>query len=127
MRFVLDVIRALFRIIGVLLVLGTYTAIYLLGYSITAGQGKASWPLGRVWFEDDLLQPYLGAPSIPLVKAFFEQKLGLPMLWDPVTVMVLKWPTWLALGSFAIVSVIVSMIIFAVTKRKKRTPAPRYF
>ena len=127
MRFVLDVVRALFRIIAFLLMLGTFVAIYLLGYAITAGEGKVSWPLGRVWFEDDLLRPYLGAPSMDLFEAFFEQKLGMPFLWDPMAKMVLAWPTWLALGSFAVVSVIVSMLIFSITRREKPAPAPEYF
>ncbi len=127
MRFVLDVIRAMIRIIAFLLMLAAFAAIYLLGYSITAGEGKVSWELGRVWFEDDLLRPYLGSPSIQLVQAFFERKLGLSFLWDPVITTILTWPTWLALGGGAVVAVIVSMLLFAVTKRKKPETEPRYY
>ena len=126
MRFIMDVLRAFFRIIALMLMLSAFAAVYMLGYAITAGEGKVAWALGRVWFEDDLLLPYLGSPSIQLVQVFFERKLALPFLWDPLATTILNWPTWLALGGGAVFCVIVSMLLFAATKRRKPEPVPDY-
>ena len=124
MRFVLDVARAFVRIIAAMLMVTAFFAIGLLGNAILSGYDKLSWPLGRVWYEDDVLRPLVGSPSIQLFQVFFERKLGLPILWDPVITTILNFPTWLALGGGAVVCVIVSMLIFGYTKRRGAEPSP---
>ena len=124
MRFALDVARAFIRIIAAMLMLTAFFATGLLINAVLSGYEKLSWPLGRVWFEDDVLRPILGSPSIQLFQVFFERKLGLPVLWDPVITTILNFPTWLALGGGAMVCVVVSMLIFGFTKRRVPEPSP---
>ena len=124
MSFVLDVIRAMFRIIALALMLTAIAAVGLLVNATLMGDGRLAQQLGRVWYQDDVLKPYLGSPSIQLFQVFFERKLGLPFLWDPVITTILNWPTWLALGGGAVFCVIVSMLLFAATKRRKPEPSP---
>lgn len=126
MRFVVDVIRAFIRIIAVMLMLVAFFAVGLLVNAIASGYDKLSQPLGRVWFEDDVLRPYLGSPSIQLFQVFFERKLAMPFLWDPMITTILNWPTWLALGGGAVFCVIVSMLILGFTKRRKPEEPPVY-
>lgn len=126
MRFVLDVIRALLRIIASILMLLAFFATGLLLNAVTSGYEKISQPLGKVWFEDDVLRPVLETSSLQLFQVFLERKLAMPFLWDPLMTAVLNWPTWLALGVAAVGSVIVSMLIFGFTKRRVE-PEPQVF
>ncbi|MBU1175531.1 MAG: hypothetical protein KKH72_09020 [Alphaproteobacteria bacterium] len=126
MRFVLDVIRAFFRIVALMLMLTAFFAIGLLFNALLSGYEKLSFPLGRVWFEDDVLRPILGSPSIQLFQVFFERKLAMPFLWDPVITTILNWPTWLALGGGAVFCVIGAMLIFGFTKRREEPKPPVY-
>jgi len=124
MRFVLDVIRAMIRIFALVLMLFAFAAVGLLINAVMMGDGRLAEPLGRVWYRDDVLAPFLHTPSIQLFQVFFERKLGLPFLWDPGITTILNWPTWLALGGGAVFSVIVSMLMFAATKRRTPEPSP---
>lgn len=124
MSFVLDVIRAMIRIIAFALILLAISAVGLLVNAVMMGDGRLAEPLGRVWYRDDVLAPILQTPSIQLFQVFIERKLGMPVLWDPVITTVLNWPTWLALGGGAVFCVIVGMLGFAVTKRAKPEPSP---
>ena len=124
MRFVLDVIRAIIRIISFALLVMATAAVVLLVNAVMMGDGRPAEALGKVWYRDDVLLPYLHSPSIQLVQVFFERKLGLPFLWDPVITTVLNWPTWLALGGGAVACVIIGMLGFAITKRRKPEPSP---
>ena len=126
MRFILDVMRAFIRIIAMMMMLTAFFAVGLLVNAILSGYDKLSHPLGQVWYQDDVLRPLVGAPSIQLFQVFFERKLAMPFLWDPVITTILNWPTWLALGGGAMVCVIVSMLIFGFTKRRKEPEPPVY-
>lgn len=125
MGFILDVFRALVRIFAlIILVMGLF-ALFLLGNAIVQGDGRVSQALGKVWFQDDLLRPLLGTPSIQLVQVFFERKLAMPFLWDPLVTTLLNWPTWLVLGVGGVGGLVLANVIFAVTRRKKPEPAPK--
>ncbi len=124
MSFVVDVIRAMIRIISFVLMLLAISAVGLLINAVRMGDGRLAEPLGRVWYRDDVLAPILHSPSIQLFQVFFERKLGMPFLWDPVITTILNWPTWLALGGGAVACVIVGMLGFAITKRRKPEPSP---
>jgi hypothetical protein len=121
MRFILDVIRALFRIVGVAILALGLAAIGFLVAVINAGEGLAGQVLGRVWFQHDPFAFLNKGPSIQLVQVFFERKLAVPALWDPGMTTLLNWPAWLALGSFGLLCVVVCSFLFALTKR--RSPA----
>ena len=124
MSFVVDVIRAMIRIIAFALMVLAIFAVGLLANAVVMGDGRLAEPLGRVWYRDDVLAPILHSPSIQLFQVFFERKLGMPFLWDPGITTILNWPTWLALSSGSVVCVIVGMLGFSVTKRRKPEPSP---
>jgi hypothetical protein len=124
MRFIFDVLRAMVRIVALVLMLFAFAAVGLLVNATLGGDGRLAEPLGQVWYRDDVLRPYVGSPSIQLFQVFFERKLQMPFLWDPGVTTILNWPTWLALGAGAVFCVIVSMLLFSATKRRKPERSP---
>ena len=68
MRFIGDVIRAFFRLIGL-----AFLAIGLAGWGflaavLLAGDGRMSQPLGQVWFQHDPFAGIIGTASLPLAQ-----------------------------------------------------------
>lgn len=81
-----------------------------------AGDGRASLPLGQVWFQHDPFLPVLHTASLPLFGAIVERKLN-PGLWDPVIVNVLSWPSWIALVFLAFLFLALAALL-AMTGRR---------
>lgn len=77
-------------------------------------------PLGQVWFQNDPFFFLLNSPSIQLVQVFFERKLQLPQLWDPVVLTLLNWPAWAALGLFFVISFLFMLIFIRLERPKRR-------
>ncbi len=77
MSFVVDVIRAMIRIIAFALMVLAIFAVGLLVNAVVMGDGRLAEPLGRVWYRDDVLAPIFHSPSIQLFQVFFERKLGI--------------------------------------------------
>lgn len=120
MGFILDVLRALIRIIATaslligLMVLGFFAAVMM-----RASEGLPSQVLGQVWFQNDPFAFLEKGPSIQLVQVFFERKLAMPVLWDPVVLTILNWPSWAALLATSAVFLIIATLLFRITRRRR--------
>jgi hypothetical protein len=120
MRFIFEVVRSLVRIIATFCLLAGLMAIgFLAVVVVRAGEGLSTQILGRVWFQHDPFAFLQKGPSIQLFQVFFERKLGLPVLWDPVILTILNWPSWIALAAVAAFFLIPAAILFGVTRRRR--------
>jgi|GEM_PF-2445414 len=120
MGFILDVLRALIRIIATAsLLLGLMMLGFFAAVMVRAGDGLPSQVLGQVWFQNDPFAVLEKGPSIQLVQVFFERKLAMPVLWDPVILTILNWPSWAALLATSAVFLIIATILFRITRRRR--------
>lgn len=120
MRSLINIIRALLRLIGLIFsvlaigVLGCLVAVLMMG------NGVAGQVLGRVWYEHDPLFGLLQTSSVQLLQVFFERKLSMPFLWHPGVTTLLNWPTWIALPVVAIILFVIGAAFFALARRVRR-------
>lgn len=108
--FVLNILRSLIRLIGVILIaLGLAAAAALAAVFIYPG-GLATQALGRVWFQHHL-------ESLNLTQAIVQRKLH-PAIWDQGIVQVLGWPAWQGLLVVSAFLLIAGLVVIVVTKRR---------
>ena len=112
-----DLLRLIFRLIGLALVL-LAAAFAVLVVAVLAA-GLAGMPLGQVWLEHDILAPVVGTSSEPLFGAIIERRIS-PALWNPGIVTILNWPSWLGLLAFAAIAFVPGWLLFAFTARRRR-------
>ncbi|MHA1524838.1 MAG: hypothetical protein ACTSY1_10590 [Alphaproteobacteria bacterium] len=75
-----------FRILGYLLALAGFGFLIVDGSRSIAAGALELTPLGETWFKID-------PPSLNLVQAVVERYTH-PLIWDPLIVTVLQWPTF---------------------------------
>lgn len=122
MTAIFGVIRAFFRLVGLIFfAIGAISLGFLVAV-LAAGNGLASQALGQVWFQNDPFSAYVNTASLPLFGAIIERRIH-PKLWDPVFLTILGWPSWLALLVLAIVFLGISVIIFSLARRRARSVA----
>ena len=119
MRFIVDVIRALIRILALALGLFGLAGLVFEAIVLTAGDGRSSQSLGQVWFEHDPFAFLNKGPSIQLAQVFFERKLQMPSLWYPGITTLLNWPAWLALGAVGVGGLVLMAVLFRITRRRR--------
>lgn len=118
MKFILNIIRAGFRIFGVaagaigVAAFGFFVAILLMG------DGLLNQTLGQVWYQHDPFVSLVKTSSLPLVGAIIERKIH-PALWDPVALGLLGLPSWLALLILTALFLGIAVAIFALTRRRR--------
>lgn len=94
--------RLLFRLVGLLLLAGAFTALVIDGTRSVAAGTFTVLPLGRT-------MTVLSPQGFQKFRLFVESKL--PVLWDPVLVTTFLLPTWLVLG-------VVGLLLIALTRRR---------
>lgn len=111
MNAIKTLVRMILGLFGVIFALLSLAA---LGFCIAVlmNGDSAGQRLGQVWFQNDPFIQWTGSPSIQLVQVFFERKLSLPMLWDPVILSLLNQPAALALGLFCAICAGVAALLF---------------
>lgn len=112
MQAIAGIIRALFRLVGLIVTLAGLGALGLLVAVAAAGNGMISQPLGQVWFQNHVA-------SLNLTQAIIQRRL-LPELWDPGLVTALGWPSWMALSAFGVVFLLIGGILVSATRRRAR-------
>jgi len=120
MRFIVDVIRALIRILALAFGLFGLVGLVFEIVVLVAGDGRAAQSLGQVWFQHDPFAFLNKGPSIQLAQVFFERKLQMPALWSPGITTILNWPSWVALLGVGLGGVVIMLVLFAITRRRHR-------
>jgi hypothetical protein len=118
MRFIGNVLRALVGIVGLVFGLAGLAALGFLVAAVLAGNGLISQPLGQVWFQHDPFAQFVHTPSLPLFGAIIERRLH-PAIWNPGLVTVLGWPAWQGLLAFTLFFGLVSIVLFALARRRR--------
>jgi hypothetical protein len=90
--------RFLLRFIGLWILAGAFVALIIDGTGSIAGGSLRFTTFGQTW--DNIHQD-----SKPAVKAFLDRRAG-PWLWNSGVQVVLDQPTWLVLGAFGTVLVL---------------------
>ncbi len=111
MQAITGIVRALFRLIGLIVALAGLGALGVLIAIAAAGNGMLTQPLGQVWFQHHVA-------SLNLTQAIIQRKL-LPELWDPGLVTALGWPSWMALSAFGVAFLLLGGILVSATKRRR--------
>lgn len=83
---------------------------------MVAGDGRAGQALGQVWYQNDPFTSVLHTASLPLLGAIVERRIN-PLLWDPVAVTWLNWPSGPALLTAAGLFFIVAGLLFGLMRR----------
>jgi len=124
MKFLMDVVRAFFRLAALLFLGAGLTALVFLVGLFMADDGRIGQPLGQVWYQGDPFAGLVGTASLPLFGAIIERRLH-PSIWNPGITTMLAWPSWAALSAIAAALLAVASVIFTLTRRRRsRAPAP---
>lgn len=108
--FVLNILRSLIRLIGVILIaLGLAAAAALAAVFIYPG-GLAKQALGQVWFQFD-------RDGLNFTQAVVQRKIH-PAIWDQGIVQILGWPAWQGLLVVSAFLLIAGLVVIVVTKRR---------
>lgn len=108
---VINILRLLFRLLGAFFVaLGLGAAAALAAVVFFPG-GRATQPLGQVWFQFDL-------ESLNLTQAIVQRRIN-PALWDQGIVKILGWPAWQGLLVVSAGLLIIGLVIIVMTRRRR--------
>lgn len=106
-----NILRGIFRLIGVIFVaLGLAAGTALAAVFFFPG-GRATQPLGQVWFQFDL-------ESLNLTQAIVQRRIH-PAIWDQGIVKVLGLPAWQGLLLVTAVLLVLGLAIIAFARRRR--------